>query len=85
MKSSAEVAVKGKFHQAKGKTKEESGKVMNDPTLEGKDENKVGRFQRKTRQADTGIKKCQGRAAPVASEEGALEFVIIGLLNSGYL
>jgi uncharacterized protein YjbJ (UPF0337 family) len=57
MKSSAAVVVKSKSHEAKGKTKEESGKVMNDPTLEGKDENKVGRFQRKTRRADDGIKK----------------------------
>ena len=47
MKSSAEVAVKDKLHEAKGKAKEELGKVMNDPTLEGKDENKVGRVQRK--------------------------------------
>ena len=45
MKSSTEVEVKG---TSKGKPKEELGKVMNDPTLEGKDENKVGRVQRKT-------------------------------------
>jgi len=57
MKSSAEVAVKGKLHEVRGKTKEELGKLMNDPTLEGKDENKVGRVQRKARQADNGIKK----------------------------
>jgi uncharacterized protein YjbJ (UPF0337 family) len=57
MKSSAGVAVKGKFHTGKGKTKEELGKVMNDPTLEGKDENKVGRVQRKPVQVDNGIKK----------------------------
>ena len=31
----------------KGKTKERLGKPMNDPTLEGKDENKVGRVQEK--------------------------------------
>jgi uncharacterized protein YjbJ (UPF0337 family) len=57
MKSSAEVAVKGKFHEVKGKTKDEVGKLMDDPTLEGKDENKVGRVQRKTHEADKGIKK----------------------------
>jgi uncharacterized protein YjbJ (UPF0337 family) len=57
MKSSAEVAGKGKFHEVKGKTKEKLGKVMNDPTLDGKDENKVGRIQSKTLQPDTGIKK----------------------------
>ena len=57
MKSSAEVAAKGKFHEVKGKTKDEVGKLMDDPTLEGKDENKVGRVQRKTHEADKGIKK----------------------------
>jgi|HubBroStandDraft_1064217.scaffolds.fasta_scaffold126010_2 hypothetical protein len=57
MKSSAEVAVKGKLHEVKRKTKEELGKLINDPTLEGKDENKVGRVQRKARQADNGIKQ----------------------------
>jgi hypothetical protein len=56
MKSSAGNAVKGKFHEV-SKTKEWLGKLMNDPTLEGKDENKVGRFQRKTRQADNGLEK----------------------------
>jgi hypothetical protein len=55
MKSTATVGVKSKFR--KGKTKEELGKLVNDPTLEGKDENKVGRFQGKTRQADNGIKR----------------------------
>jgi uncharacterized protein YjbJ (UPF0337 family) len=57
MKSTAKVAPRGKFHEVRGKTKEELGKVMDDPTLEGKDENKVGRVQRKTSQADNGITK----------------------------
>jgi uncharacterized protein YjbJ (UPF0337 family) len=57
MKSSAENEVKGKFCKVKGKTKEDLGRLMNDPTLEGIDENKVGRIQRKTRQADNGLKK----------------------------
>jgi len=57
MKSSAEVAAKGKFQEVKGKSKEELGKVMDDPTLEGKDENKVGRVQRKTRPADNSIER----------------------------
>ena len=47
MKLSIEAELKGKFHEVKGKPKEELGKVMNDPTLEGKDENTVGRVQRK--------------------------------------
>jgi uncharacterized protein YjbJ (UPF0337 family) len=57
MKSSAKIVVMAKLHEVKDKTKEELGKVTNDPTLEGKDENTIGRFQRKTRQADSGIKK----------------------------
>lgn len=57
MKSSAENEVKGKFCKVKGKTQEDLGRLMNDPTLEGIDENKVGRIQRKTRQADNGLKK----------------------------
>jgi uncharacterized protein YjbJ (UPF0337 family) len=48
MKANTNDEVKGKFHQVKGETKKELGK-LNDPTLEGKDENKVGRVQRKTR------------------------------------
>ena len=57
MKSGAQVAVKYKCHAVKVKTKKEVGKLMDDPTLEGKDENKVGRIQRKTRQEDNGIEK----------------------------
>jgi uncharacterized protein YjbJ (UPF0337 family) len=53
MKSSAAVTVKSKFHDAKGKTKEELGKLMNDPTLEGKDENKVGRVRTKATASDS--------------------------------
>jgi hypothetical protein len=57
MKSSAKVAVKSGSREVKRKTGQELGKSMNDPTLEGKDENKVGRVQRKTSQADNGITK----------------------------
>jgi uncharacterized protein YjbJ (UPF0337 family) len=46
MKSSTKDEVKGTFQEVKGETKKELGK-MNDPTLEGKDENKVGRVPRK--------------------------------------
>jgi hypothetical protein len=38
---------KGKFREVKRETNERLRKLMNDPTLEGKDENKVGRVQRK--------------------------------------
>jgi uncharacterized protein YjbJ (UPF0337 family) len=56
MKSSTADEVKGKFQEVKGKTKKELGKV-NDPTLDGKDENKVGRVQRKTGQAVNVLEK----------------------------
>jgi len=57
MKSTAEVGVRGKFNEPNNKTKEDVGKLMDDPTLEGKDENKVGRIQRKTRPAGQRHKK----------------------------
>jgi uncharacterized protein YjbJ (UPF0337 family) len=56
MKSSTEGEVKGKFQEVRGKTKRELGK-LNDPTLDGKDENKVGRVQRKTGQAVNVLEK----------------------------
>ena len=47
MKASTDNGAKGKFQQVKCETNERLRKLMNDPTLEGKDENKVGRVQRK--------------------------------------
>jgi len=41
--------VKPKFHFVKGAIKLQVRKLTDDPTLEGKDENKVGRVQRKIR------------------------------------
>jgi hypothetical protein len=46
MKACTNDKVKSKFHEVKAN--EKLRKVMNDPTLEGKDENKVGRFQGKS-------------------------------------
>lgn len=57
MKSSIGVAVKGRFSKSKGQNQGRVGKVMNDPTLEGKDENKVGRIQRKSLRDANGTKK----------------------------
>jgi hypothetical protein len=65
MKSSPEVASKAKVHASKGIEKEKLGKVMNDPTLEGKDENKVGRIQRKSSRR-TPASKSDGPAASSA-------------------
>ena len=47
MKSSTEDDVKRKPREVKGKAKREIEK-LNDPTLEGIDENRVGRVQEKT-------------------------------------
>jgi uncharacterized protein YjbJ (UPF0337 family) len=47
MKASTNNQAKGKVQEVNGGTKEKLGRLTNDPTLEGKDENKVGRFQRK--------------------------------------
>lgn len=41
--------VKRRFHSVKGAIKLQVRKLTDDPTLEGKDENKVGRVQRKIR------------------------------------
>jgi hypothetical protein len=48
MKASTNGEAKGK---SQGKTRAELGKLVNDPTLEGKDENKVGRVQPKLEHA----------------------------------
>jgi hypothetical protein len=56
MRSSTEDEVKRKSQEVKGNTQKELRK-LNDPTLEGKDENKVGRVQRKTRQAGNVLEK----------------------------
>jgi uncharacterized protein YjbJ (UPF0337 family) len=57
MKASTNGEVKGKVHEVKGETNEKLRKVPNDPTLEGKDENKVGRIQRKSGRAENALEK----------------------------
>ena len=44
--------VKRRFHSVKGAIKLQVRKLTDDPTLEGKDENKVGRVQRKIRRVE---------------------------------
>ena len=62
MKATTKDGVKGKFHEAKADTDEKFRKLMNDPTLEGKGENKVGRVQRKIgRYGESPRKIPQGR------------------------
>jgi len=47
MKSSTEGQTKNKLNEGKAKTKKPLGQLMKDPTLEGKDENTIGRIQEK--------------------------------------
>jgi hypothetical protein len=47
LKASMNDKVKGKFPELKGETNGKLRKVMSDPTLEARDENKVGRIERK--------------------------------------
>jgi uncharacterized protein YjbJ (UPF0337 family) len=49
--------VKGKFHEVKGESNGKVRKLTDDPTLEGKDENKVGRVQRRIGSAEKAIEK----------------------------
>jgi uncharacterized protein YjbJ (UPF0337 family) len=42
--------VRAKFHELKGETNEKLRKLTHDPTLEARDENKVGRIERKSDQ-----------------------------------
>jgi hypothetical protein len=46
MKASVSNEVKSKLRQPKGKSKTKSAE-LNDPTLEGRDESKIGRIQKK--------------------------------------
>ena len=57
MKVSTAERVKRKLNAGKVDTHEKPRNLTNDPTLEGKDENKVGRFQRKIQSAGKGPKK----------------------------
>jgi len=52
MKASPNDDVKASFTKVKGGTNEKLRKLANAPTLEGKDENKVGRIQRKIGRAE---------------------------------
>jgi hypothetical protein len=57
MKVSTANRVKRKLNEVKVATHERPPNLMNDPTLEGKDENKVGRFQRKIQSPGKGSKE----------------------------
>ena len=47
MKANTNDRAKGHLHEVNGETNKKFQKPTDDPTLEGKDENKVGRIQRK--------------------------------------
>jgi uncharacterized protein YjbJ (UPF0337 family) len=52
VKESINDKVKGKFHELKSETNEKLRKLTNDPTLEARDENKVGRIERKSERSE---------------------------------
>jgi uncharacterized protein YjbJ (UPF0337 family) len=56
LKSGTLDEAKRKLREVRGKSKKEPGK-MDDPSLEGTDENKVGRIQEKTGQAGNVLTK----------------------------
>ena len=57
MKASANDEPKGQFYEVKAETNKKFRRPTDDPTLEGKDENKVGRIQRKIGRAEKALEK----------------------------
>ena len=59
--SGTEDKAKGKFHEIKGKVKEEVGKLANSPELEteGKDEKIAGKVQKKILQRQNSVGFCK--------------------------
>ena len=57
MKASSTDKLKSKSHEFKGKTNEKLRRLISDPTLEDRDENKVGRIERKIDPAEKVSKK----------------------------
>jgi hypothetical protein len=57
LKASTNNRVKAKFRKSKGETNGKFQKLTNDPTLEGRDENKVGRIERKIGRAEKALAK----------------------------
>jgi uncharacterized protein YjbJ (UPF0337 family) len=59
MKRSTKDKAKGKLHEAKGKAKEITGKIMDNPELEaeGKGENIAGKVQEKIGQIEKGVER----------------------------
>jgi len=57
MKANTNGEVKGKVHEVKSEINKKFGKLTTDPTLEGKDENKIGRIQRKSGRAERALEE----------------------------
>jgi uncharacterized protein YjbJ (UPF0337 family) len=59
MKDSTKDQVGGSVHEAKGKIKEQAGKLMNDPNLQnrGTDEKVAGKIQKKVGQVEKVFEK----------------------------
>lgn len=59
MKESTKDQLQGKVHEVKGKVKEETGKALNDPNLQGEglDEKMGGKIQKKVGQVEKVFEK----------------------------
>jgi hypothetical protein len=57
LKANTNEKTKGRFRELKGKTDEKLMKLTSDPTLEARDENKVGRIERKIDRTEKTIGK----------------------------
>ncbi len=57
MKRSTKDRTEGKFHEVKGRVKEKTGKLTNDPVLEaeGKREKRAGKVQKKIGQVEKAL------------------------------
>jgi hypothetical protein len=66
--------VKGKSPESKGKTNETMRRLTSDPTLEARDENKVGRIERKLDPAGKPLEKghCFHRSSVIRVSEGRI-------------
>ena len=59
MKAIANDAGKGSCHDIEGETNEEVQELTEDPTLEGRDENTVGRVEPKVGRTEKALEKCR--------------------------
>jgi uncharacterized protein YjbJ (UPF0337 family) len=77
MKPSTKDNVKGTFHEVKGKVKEKTGQVTNNPRLEaeGKAENTAGKVEKKVGQIEKCSRSKLGGLCPEPLYSGRLQWI----------